>query len=62
MHEALKQKLKECPVHVQRSEVEAIGEEVGLEGIEAAKSSIGSRGSRGGATISDPIPAGSPLG
>jgi hypothetical protein len=37
MREALRRKLKDCPVHVHRSEVEAIGEEIGLEGIEAAK-------------------------
>jgi predicted transcriptional regulator len=37
MREALKQKLKDCPVHVQRSEVEAMGVEMGLEGIEAAR-------------------------
>ena len=37
MREALKQKLKDCPVHVQRSEVEAMGMEMGLEGSEAAR-------------------------
>jgi hypothetical protein len=37
MRESLKQKLKDCPVHVQRSEVEAMGEEIGLKGIEAAR-------------------------
>lgn len=37
MREALKQKLKDCPVHVRRSEVEAMGEEMGLKGVEAAR-------------------------
>ncbi len=37
MHEALKQRLKDCPVHVPRSEVEAMGEELGLERTEAAR-------------------------
>ena len=37
MCEVLKQKLKDCPVHLQRSEVEAMGEEMGLEDIEAAR-------------------------
>ena len=31
MREALRQKLKDCPVHVPRSEVEAMGAEIGLE-------------------------------
>ena len=37
MRETLRERLKECPVHVPRSEVEAMGEELGLEGIEAAR-------------------------
>ena len=37
MREALKLKLKDCPVRVQRSEVEAMGVEMGLEGIEATR-------------------------
>jgi hypothetical protein len=37
MREALKEKLRECPVHVPRSEVEAMGEEIGVEAIEAAR-------------------------
>ena len=37
MREVIRARLKECPVHVQRSEVEAMGEEIGLEGIEAVR-------------------------
>ena len=37
MREALRRKIKYCPVHLRRSEVEAMGEEIGLEGIEAAR-------------------------
>jgi hypothetical protein len=37
MHDTLRQRLKECPVHVPRSEVEAMGAEIGLEAIEAAR-------------------------
>ena len=37
MREALKRRLKDCPVHVPRSEVEALGAEVGLEATEAAR-------------------------
>ncbi len=37
MREALRQRLKDCPVHVPRSEVEAMGVEIGLEAIEAAR-------------------------
>ena len=37
MHEVLKQRLKDCPVHVPRSEVEALGAEVGLGATEAAR-------------------------
>ena len=37
MHETLKQRLQDCPVHVPRSQVEAMGAEVGLEAIEAAR-------------------------
>jgi len=37
MREVIRTRLKECPVHVQRSEVEAMGAEIGLEGIEAAR-------------------------
>jgi hypothetical protein len=37
MHEALRQRLKDCPVHVPRSEVEAMGAEIGLEALEAAR-------------------------
>ena len=37
MREALRQKIKYCPVQLRRSEVEAMGEEIGLEGIEAAR-------------------------
>ena len=31
MREALRSRLRECPVHVPRSEVEALGAEIGLE-------------------------------
>ena len=37
MREALKSRLKECPVHLPRTEVEAMGAEIGLEAIEAAR-------------------------
>ena len=37
MREVLKRRLKDCPVHVPRSEVEALGAEVGLEANEAAR-------------------------
>ena len=37
MREVLKHKLKDCPVHVPRSEVEAMGVEIGLEPVEAAR-------------------------
>ncbi len=37
MREALRSRLRECPVHVPRSEVEALGEEIGLGAIEAAR-------------------------
>jgi hypothetical protein len=37
MRETLKEKLRECPVHVPRSEIEAMGEEIGVEAIEAAR-------------------------
>jgi hypothetical protein len=37
MREALRKRLKDCPVHVPRSEVEAMGAEIGLEAIEAAR-------------------------
>lgn len=37
MREALKEKLWECPVHVPRSEVEAMGAEIGVEALEAAR-------------------------
>jgi hypothetical protein len=37
MREALRQRLKDCPVHIPRSEVEAMGAEIGLEAIEAAR-------------------------
>ena len=37
MREALRQRLKECPVHVPRSEVEAMGVEIGLGPVEAAR-------------------------
>lgn len=37
MREILKQRFRECPVHVQRSEVEAMGAEIGVGAIEAAR-------------------------
>ncbi len=37
MRDALKEKLRECPVHVPRSEVEALGAEIGVEALEAAR-------------------------
>jgi hypothetical protein len=37
MREVIRKSLKECPVRVQRSEVEAMGAEIGLDGIEAAR-------------------------
>ena len=37
MREVIRTRLKQCPVRVQRSEVEAMGAEIGLEGIEAAR-------------------------
>jgi hypothetical protein len=37
MRESLKQLLKDCPVLVPRSEVEAMGAEIGLDGLEAAR-------------------------
>jgi hypothetical protein len=37
MHEALRQWLKECPIYVARSEVEAMGVEIGLDPVEAAR-------------------------
>ena len=37
MREALRQRLKDCPVHVPRSEVKAMGAEIGLEAIEATR-------------------------
>ncbi len=37
MREALRQRLKGCPVHVLRSEVEAMGMEIGLGPVEAAR-------------------------
>ncbi len=37
MREALRQRLKRCPVHVPRSEVEAMGVEIGLEPVEATR-------------------------
>ena len=37
MRETLRRRLKDCPVHVLRSEVEAMGAEIGLEAIEAAR-------------------------
>jgi hypothetical protein len=37
MREVLRRRLKDCPVHVPRSEVEALGAEVGLEATEAAR-------------------------
>ena len=37
MREALRQRLKECPIHLARSEVEAMGVEIGLDPVEAAR-------------------------
>ena len=37
MREVLRRRFKVCPVHVPRSEVEALGAEVGLEATEAAR-------------------------
>jgi hypothetical protein len=37
MREVIRTRLKECPVRVQRSEVETMGAEIGLDGIEAAR-------------------------
>jgi hypothetical protein len=37
MREVIRTRLKGCPVRVQRSEVEAMGAEIGLDGIEAAR-------------------------
>ena len=37
MREALRHRLKRCPVQVPRSEVEAMGVEIGLEPVEAAR-------------------------
>jgi len=37
MREVIRKRLKECPVRVRRSEVEAMGAEIGLDGIEAAR-------------------------
>ena len=37
MRETLRRRLKDCPVHLPRSEVEAMGAELGLEAIEAAR-------------------------
>ena len=37
MRETLKRRFRECPVHVQRSEVEAMGAEIGLGATEAAR-------------------------
>ena len=37
MRQALRQGLKDCPVHIPRSEVEAMGAEIGLEAIEATR-------------------------
>ena len=37
MREALKGRLKDCPVRVPRSAVEALGAELGLEATEAAR-------------------------
>lgn len=37
MREAIKVKVRECPVHVPRSEVEAMGAEIGVEAMEAAR-------------------------
>jgi hypothetical protein len=37
MRDALKEMLGDCPVQVPRSEVEALGAEIGVEAIEAAR-------------------------
>jgi hypothetical protein len=37
MREVIKKRLKQCPVRVQRSEVQAMGAEIGLDGTEAAR-------------------------
>jgi hypothetical protein len=37
MREAIRTRLNECPMCVQRTEVEAMGAEIGLEGIEATR-------------------------
>ena len=37
MRESLRRRLKDCPIHVPRSEVEALGAEVGLEATEATR-------------------------
>jgi hypothetical protein len=37
MREVIRTRLKECPVRVRRSEVEAMGAEIGLEETEAAR-------------------------
>src|SRR3712207_9037013 len=37
MREVLRRRFKDCPVHVPRSEVEALGAEVGLEATEATR-------------------------
>jgi hypothetical protein len=37
MRETLRRRLKDCPVHVLRSEVEAMGAEIGVGAIEAAR-------------------------
>ena len=37
MRETLRRRLKDCPVHLPRSEIEAMGAELGLEAIEAAR-------------------------
>jgi hypothetical protein len=37
MREVIRTRLKECPVRVHRSKVEAMGAEIGLEGTEAAR-------------------------
>jgi hypothetical protein len=62
MHEALKQRLKDCPVHVPRSEVEAMGEELGLGGSRLPGFSTDSRASRGRAPTLGRTTTGSPPG
>jgi hypothetical protein len=37
MREVLRRRFKDCPIHVPRSEVEALGAEVGLEATEATR-------------------------